>query len=204
MYLNVNLITSKGFTLREVLILQLLKQNQTEDLEKELVLYLSDDILERFKEDGLITSIKKRRKDESDFRVMRLSTKGKKMLKDFTENFEGTEEDRIIAEWAIEQYKRKDKEVGNEGRVKKYLTLFRQETDIDKNKLAYLIGHFLKDDYVDDTSRVLEYALFYPKKFTTDGGRTIAFQATWDVEDSWLYRHYLKNKKEFDEKFETL
>lgn len=166
-------------------------------IRKDVLETTPDDVYSRLVSTSLISSIKGTTK-ENPLHKIRITAKGKKL---FSEPIAGEEEDRLF-DWLSNYYKEKGKEVGNPNRVKKLLQWFKQETGIEKNNLVKLFIHFLKDSYVDEESRVLEFTLFYPKKYTTDKGKSIAFEAKLDIFDSWLYKHYLHNKEELDKTFE--
>jgi uncharacterized protein YneR len=158
---------------------------------------MPQDVYSRLEATSLISSIKGAAK-ENPLHKVRITTKGKKL---FTEPVAGEEEDKLF-KWLSNYYTGKGKEIGNPNRVKKLLLWFKQETSIEKNNLVKLFVHFLNDSYVDEASNVLEFTLFYPKKFTVDRGKTIAYEAKPDIHDSWLYKHYLKFKQELDNTFE--
>jgi len=170
-------------------------------VEKRVLETLPDDVLKRLEESSLVTYIKG--KANEDVRLkLRLSNKGKKLLNTIlTEPIASDEEDKLFT-WLSNYYIEKNKEIGNPNRVKKYLAWFKHETGIQKNNLVKLFIDFLKDEYVDEASKVLEFTLFYPKKFTSDRGKTICYEAKPDIHDSWLYKHYLKNKERLDNSFE--
>lgn len=160
---------------------------------KERLEQTPQDVLKRLEALSLVKSIKGSAK-ENPLHKLRITDKGKKLL---IEPIGGEDEDKLFI-WLADYYTNRGKEIGNPNRVKKLLLWFKQETGIEKNALVKLFMHFLNDDYVNEESRVLEFTLFYPKKFTTDKGKSIAYEAKPDIYDSWLYKHYLKYKEELD------
>lgn len=158
---------------------------------------MPQDVYSRLEELFLISSIKGTPK-ENPLHKIRITTKGKKL---FTEPVAGEVEEKLF-NWLSKYYTDRGKEIGNPNRVKKLLQWFTQETGIERNNLVKLFIHFLNDSYVDESSNMLEATLFYPKKYTTDKGKTIAYEAKPDIYDSWLYKHYLQNKEELDKTFE--
>jgi len=162
-------------------------------VKKEVLEHIPQDVLKRLEISYLIKSIKGSAK-ENPLHKLRITDKGKKLL---VEPIGGEDEDKLFM-WLANYYTERGKEIGNPNRVKKLLLWFKQETGIEKNALVKLFMHFLNDDYVNEESRVLEFTLFYPKKFTTDKGKSIAYEAKPDIFDSWLYKHYLKYKEELD------
>src|SRR5690606_28149104 len=112
MYLNIDLIKSKNFTLPEIFCMQLLKQNKYENREEELAMYFTDDIFEKFEKQGIITKVKKKRKSDSDFSIIRLTSKGLKLLDDFY-TAEADEDNLKIYDWIESIYIKSGKEIGN-------------------------------------------------------------------------------------------
>lgn len=157
-----------------------------------------EDVFSRLEETSLISRIKGTTK-ENPLHKIRITAKGKKL---FVEPVAGEEEERLF-EWLSKYYTDREKEIGNPNRVKKLLQWFKQETGIERNNLVKLFIHFLNDSYVDEASNVLEFTIFYPKKFTVDKGKTIAYEAKPDIYDSWLYKHYLRHREQLDNSFET-
>ncbi len=155
-----------------------------------------------FDKNGWIKHIKKKSVKEHLYCSLRLSDKGRSYLRDLFKESEATQEDREYLRRLTEYYISKGKEIGNPNRVLNYLIKFRTESGISGDNLTRLFGDFLSNDYVDEHSRILEFTLFYPKKFTTDKGKSIAYEAKWDLHDSWLYKYYLQNKIRLDATFD--
>jgi len=195
-YINFNLLHKKGLEPEDVYFLLGIKQLEREVLDK-----LPGGVFNRLESLSLLTAIKGRKGDNPAYNV-RLSSLGKKLVKEiFTEPIAGDVEE-VMLTWLSKYYTGKGKEIGNPNRVKKLLAWFSSETGIYKNDLIKLFVDFLQDDYVDEASRVLEFTLFYPKKFTTDKGKTIAYEAKPDIFDSWLYKHFDKNRERLIKTFE--
>lgn len=196
MYINFNLLHKKGLEPQDIYFLAGIKQIEKEALDK-----LPGDVFNRLEALSLLTSIKGKKGDNPMYNV-RLSSVGKKLVKEvFTEPIAG-EDEEILFNWLSKYYTDRGKEVGNPNRVKKLLAWFSSETGIYKNDLIKLFVDFLQDDYVDEASRVLEFTLFYPRKFTTDKGKTVAYEAKPDIFDSWLYKHFDKNRDRLIKTFE--
>lgn len=199
MYINFSVFNSVELQKSDLVFLAAIKQIETDFLQKNL----TEDDYTRFKELSLIKHIKTKKKNEHPYISLRLSDKGTKFINTvFSEPVAG-EDEEILFNWLSKYYLERNKEVGNPNRVKKLLAWFSNETGIYKNNLIKLIVDFLKDEYVDEESRVLEFILFYPKKFTTDKGKTVAYEAKPDIYDSWLYKHYQKNKERIERTFEN-
>jgi hypothetical protein len=198
MYINLSVFGKSGLEYSDLVFLCGINQTQTDWL----IENLKESDYKRFERLSLIKHIKQKSKKEHLYISLRLSDTGKKLINSiFTEPVAG-EDEEILYEWLSKYYIDKGKEVGNPNRVKKLLAWFSQETDIYKNNLIKLFVDFLKDDYVDEASKVLEFTLFYPRKFTTDKGKTIAYEAKPDIYDSWLFKHFEKNKQRLLETFE--
>jgi hypothetical protein len=196
MYLNFQTFKKHNLKPEDLFYLLAVKQIEKEQLET-----LPQDVIERFEALGILTIIKGA-KSEAESLKIRLNDKGKKFLNSlFAENTWG-EDEEIIFNWLADYYKKRGKEVGNPNRVKKLLKWFSEETGIYKNNLIKLFIDFLNDEYVEEESRVLEFTLFYPKKFTTDKGRTVAYEAKPDIFDSWIYKHFERNKERLIKTFE--
>jgi hypothetical protein len=196
MYLNFQTFKKHNLKPEDLFYLLAVKQIEKEQLET-----LPQDVIERFESLGILTTIKGVKSDSEQSKI-RLNSKGKKFLNSlFAENTWG-EDEEIIFNWLADYYKKRGKEVGNPNRVKKLLRWFSEETGIYKNNLIKLFIDFLNDEYVEEESRVLEFTLFYPKKFTTDKGRTVAYEAKPDIFDSWIYKHFEKNKERLIKTFE--
>lgn len=162
------------------------------EINKQKLETIPDDVLRRLQEASLLKSIKGSPK-ENPLHKLRISDKAKKLF--ITPKY--TEDEEILYKWLSEYYTLKKKEIGHPERVKNLLLWFKQETGFEKNRLIWLLQHFLSNEYVDENSRVLEYTLFAPKKITLDN-KTIAYCTTPDIYDSWLFNHYRKNKEEID------
>jgi hypothetical protein len=195
-YINFQLFHSKGLKPEDLYYLAGIKQ-----IDKEVLEEIPSDVLLRLEALSLLTSIKGKKGDNPVYNV-RLSANGKKLLKEiFTESIAGDIEE-VLLTWLSKYYTDRGKEIGNPNRVKKLLAWFSSETGIYKNDLIKLFVDFLQDDYVDEASRVLEFTLFYPRKFTTDKGKTVAYEAKPDIFDSWLYKHFDKNRERLIKTFE--
>ena len=196
MYINLSVLGKSGLEYSDLVFLAAIKQVDKDVLEK-----LTGDVFNRLEGLSLLTSIKGKKGDNPMYNV-RLSSVGKKLVKEvFTEPIAG-EDEEILFNWLSKYYTDRGKEVGNPNRVKKLLAWFSSETGIYKNDLIKLFVDFLQDDYVDEASRVLEFTLFYPRKFTTDKGKTVAYEAKPDIFDSWLYKHFDKNRDRLIKTFE--
>lgn len=194
--MHINFKIYQKHNLTPELLIQLIAIKQKE------VSVINTDVLSHFEEIGYISYIKGK-KDQDKRELVRLSDKGKKLLRELTtDSKDWTHIEETLFDWLSTYYQVRNKQVGNPNRVKKLLRWFSLESGLEKNDLVILISDFLASDEVEDNSKVLEYCLFYPKKFTTDGGKSIAFEAKPDIFDSWLYKYYQQNKEKIDKLIE--
>ena len=81
MYINFKLAEERGISPSQVLLLQTIKQNKTDDLSALLERIAGLD-MQFFEEFGLVQFIKAKSKKDSKFKLVRLSDKGSKLLED--------------------------------------------------------------------------------------------------------------------------
>lgn len=194
MYINFGLMRKWGLSPVDVANLQLISQNKFEDLEDIVTNNISLEILDYYQRLEYITLVKAKNKADTIQNRIRLSSKGSDLL----ENLQVpqiNEDDLKLYDWLEAIYKAEDKEIGNRTKTKLYIASFRAHSGIDRNKLAFLCKSFMGDSSQFEWSKRLEYLFFKPSN---------AFSVKFDLEQSSLYRYYLKNKTAFDKKFETL
>jgi hypothetical protein len=193
MHINVKNLLSLSNPLMLPFLL-LLKQVPKKDLTEELArLIIDDPSLDNLIEEGYVKVIKSK-KDADMISLLRLDKKGTAYLHSL-EEAEVLDEDKKIFDWLSEIYKKNDKQIGNGKRTQRHIASFREKTDIEKNKLAFLCDTFIKDDSEMEWSFKLEYVFFKP---------TNAFQTRFVLEDSRLYKYYMKRKEFFDNKFKSI
>lgn len=194
MYLNVDYIHKKGLSLQEVLVLQLIKQNKFENQEDNIAIYLDDEMLLKFDDLGYLDQVKKKRKSDSEFKILRTTKKAN----DFLDNCEIPEvdEDSIrLFQWVKQIYLNEGKDIGNQKKCKLYIAQFAKESGISRNYLAHLIGEFISDESEMEYSKRMEYLFFK--------GSSV-FSTKFDLHQSRLYQYYLKNQEKFDREFEKI
>lgn len=188
MYINVKVLEKNKLTIIDVGLLQLLHQAKTEDVSGILESYNGN--LDVLKDKGLLSEVKPKNKKESVFKCLRLSKKGKQLLEDINTP-EVLEEDEKVFEWLKNYYLKAEKEIGNGAKTKRHIRDFRTKSGIEKNNLIKLVLDFLAEN--EEKSKKLEYIWYYPKT---------AFATRFDLEESWLWNHYIKNKERLDKTFD--
>jgi hypothetical protein len=188
MYINTKILKQHNLNLQQVSLLQILHQNKTEDMSELLESYNGD--LDVLNEKGLLSEVKAKSKQESVYKRLRLSKKGSELLEDLSTP-EVLEEDKKVFEWLKNYYLKADKEIGNGAKTLRHIRDFRTKSGIQKNNLITLVLEFLKEN--EERSKKLEYIWYYPKT---------AFATRFDLEESWLWNFYQKNKERLDAKFE--
>lgn len=189
-YFNDDYIHEKGYTLNDAVVLQLLHQNRTEGKEKSLSLYSSKEMLEKFSENGLITSIKKKRVSDSDFSVLRITKKGRDLLDCF-----GTPKltvgDSEMFDFLAEAYLRHEDEertIGNKKKTREYCAIFRQKLSLTLHEMYYLCQLFLAEYKF---TKVLE-KVFFDKNLHRYG----TFESNF--EDAKLLQYLEENREKVE------
>ena len=189
MYINLKVFQSSGLQFGDLVFLCAISQRDSEFL----INNLTDDCFNRLEALSLLTNVKSKKKDEHPYISLRLSEKGKQLLSEL-EEAEILEEDEKVLSWLCDQYLKLDKTVGNKKRTARHIRDFRIKSGIEKNNLIRLCLDFLSDETNMEYNNVLEYAFY---KAPT------AFQTRFNLEDSRLYKHYIKHKERLDSTFET-
>lgn len=191
MYINFDLVKKKELTLTDVVNLQLISQNKNESLEEIITESISLGTLDSYQDRGLVVLIKAKNKRDSIQNRIRLSPKGHDLLEDLQVP-EINEDDLKLYNWLEATYKKEGKELGNRKKTKLYVSLFRANSGIDRNKLALLCKTFMNDSSQFEWSKRLEYLFFKPSN---------SFSVRFDLEQSRLYQYYIKYQEDFDNKF---
>jgi hypothetical protein len=194
MYVNFDLMCKWGLSPIDVINLQLISQNKTESLEEVITNNISLEVLDKYQKSEYVSLVKAKNKADTIQNRIRLTSKGSDLLETLQVP-EVNEDDLKLYDWLEGIYKAEDKEIGNRKKTKLYIALFRAHSGIDRNKLAYLCKSFMNDSSQFEWSKRLEYLFFKPSN---------AFSVRFDIEQSSLYRYYLKHKTSFDNKFQTL
>ena len=181
MFINFNIYKKYNLTPEYLINLLAIKQKQTEEI--------NTDVLGRFEELGYVTYTKGK-KNQDICELVRLSDKGKKLLTEL-EEAETEEQDKTVFEWLKNYYLKADKEIGNGAKTQRHIRDFRIKSGIQQNNLIKLVLDFLAEN--EERSKKLEYIWYYPKT---------AFATRFDLEESWLWSHFIRNKERLEKTFE--
>lgn len=194
MYINFEIAKSKGLSPTDVANLQLISQNKTESLWEIITETITLGTLDRYQSLGYASLVKAKHKSDTIQNRIRLTPKGNAFLEELQIPMIN-EDDLKLYDWLESVYKSENKEVGNRKKTKLYIALFRANSGIDRNKLAYLCKVFINDSSQFEWSKVLEFLFFKPSNM---------YSTRFDIEESRLYKYYLKHQAMFDNKFKTL
>lgn len=194
MYINFNVVKFMGYSPSDVFNLQIIFQNRTESLEELILESVSNDTLMSYSDKGLVTFIKEKNKKDTLANRVRIAPNGSELLSTF-QIPEVNEDDLKLYDWLESVYKSENKEIGNRKKTKVFIALFRVNSGIDRNKLAYLCKVFMNDTSQFEWSKVLEYLFFKPANM---------YSTKFDLEESKLYKYYLRYQDMFDNKFKKL
>ena len=193
MYINFKILEGKAVEVEDLILLAACRQNKTESLGKFIEDKFGKGKLWFLEQKGYIEYIKGKKSD-TEFDRVRISSKGQDLL-DAVETPEVTPEDLRLYEWLESIYKDSGRVVGNRKKTKLYISLFRTQSQIDRNRLAFLCSTFIEDSSEMEYSIKLELLFFKPAN---------VFTTRFDLEESRLWKYYLKNQEFFDEQFKTM
>ena len=188
MYINISVLEKSGLQFSDLVFLCAISQVETDWL----IENLNEDAYSRFKTLNLIKHIKQKSKKEHLYVSLRLSDEGKALLSEL-EEAEVEEQDTKVGHWLINHYKQIDKQVGNSKRLMRHIRDFRLKSGIEKNNLIKVCLDFISDDDNMQYNNVLEFAFYKP---------LTAVQTRFQLEDSRIYKHYLKKEDYFKSIFE--
>jgi hypothetical protein len=191
MYINFEIAKKRGLSPTDVVNLQLISQNKTENLFSIINENISLSTLDKYQQLGYITLVKAKNKSDSIQNRVRLSKSGYEILEDLQVP-EINDDDLQLYNWLEKTYQKEGKELGNRKKTKLYIALFRVNSGIDRNKLALLCKAFMNDSSQFEWSKKLEFLFFKPGN---------VFSVKFDLEQSKLYQYYIKHKEHFDNKF---
>lgn len=190
MYINFKLLAEKEIYPEYFIFMQAVSQNKSEDLSRfledyyEKLYYTNQEPPEEF------TLVKAKNKSHTFYQRLRLSDRGKELLEELTTP-SVEEQDKKVADYLIQVYTKAKKDVSGKVRIYRHVRDFRIQSGIQKNNLIRVCQDFLTHN--EEQSHKLEYIFFKPAN---------AFDTRFRLEDSWVYKHYLKNKERLDATFE--
>ncbi len=188
MPINTTYLEKKGLEPYDFFLMNLIFQNSTTDMSAYLAMYLTEDHLQRLLAMDLLTMVKAKRKDEHDFKRLRLNKKGKSIrlnasIMDFTEN------DEKLYDALVKVFESVEKSVGNDLKVKQLLAWFRTETGYSRKKIFIAI-RFYVGDLVDKNKQQ-----FIPTLENLIWKGASLFSNKWVLSDSKLYQYIQENKQ---------
>lgn len=189
MYINFETLKKNNLNIGDLEILIAIKQLEKQYIEENKE-YIQNRLDSHLYSLNILSEIKGKKNEESIFKI-RLNRKGRELL-ELLEEANILEEDKIVLDWLSKEYINRGKEIGNSKRTLRHIRDFRIKSEISKNNLVILCLDFLKDDNNMEYNHKLEYTFYKPPTL---------FQTKFNLEDSRLYRHYLKHKERIDKKF---
>ena len=186
MYINLSVLGKSGLEYSDLVFLAAINQTETEWL----IENFKDSDYERFERLSIIKHIKQKSKKEHLYTSLRLSDLGKNLLSEI-EEAPIEEEDKTVFEWLKNYYLKAGKEIGNGAKTQRHIRDFRIKSGIQKNNLMKLVLDFLAEN--EERSKKLQYIWYYPKT---------AFATRFDLEESWLWSHFIRNKERLEKTFE--
>jgi hypothetical protein len=186
MYVNLSVLGKSGLEYSDLVFLCAINQTETDWL----IENLKESDYERFEGLSLIKHIKQKSKKEHLYNSVRLSDLGKSLLSEL-EEAEIAPEDKTVFEWLKNYYIKAGKDIGNGAKTQRHIRDFRLKSGIQKNNLINLVLDFLAEN--EERSKKLEYIWYYPKT---------AFATRFDLEESWLWNHFIRNRERLEKTFE--
>ncbi len=162
MYINVEILSAKNLTLYNLGVLQLIKQNRTEDLSEMIRISVEGTlILEQFLSEGYIEYVKPKKKSDNVYMCVRTSKKGTEAL-DLIGTPDITDGDFQLYQYLCEMYMNEDttRTLGNRKAGLIYSSQFRQIMGFTLHEAYYLYEMFINNVTF---TKVLEY-IFFSKK----------------------------------------
>lgn len=200
MYINFSTLDRflQIFSFEDFLYLCAVKQQEAEKQEQ-----LKAD-QEKLKEQKYIKTLKNG--------TIRLDKKGTEFLNKVSRSDKITEETKILGEWLIKIYKRReDGIVRNKTELFRRLQWFQDETGIIKNKLAKLLQCFISDTYTKETGlTVEEFKRQNPRMVLSNLVENVfwtpkdRYSKYYNLNDSPLYMYYDENQDYVESVWEKL
>ena len=194
MYINTTILKSKNLSLQEFSVLCLIRQQKFENNTEILEYELNTEVLEKFKDLGLVEYVSRKNKAQKELDLIRTSKKANDWIDDI--NTADVCEDILkIYNWVENIYLSTNREIGNKKRTKQFIAQFSKESSITRNHLAYLIQSFINTESEFDWSKKLQFLFFKGESL---------FSVRFDLHSSRLYQFYLKQENYFLEQFSKI
>lgn len=185
MYINFEILFKRDLIPQDLLFLQAVKQQKTEDTSEYIAMLLDDERYEVLKEMDLVYQIKGTKK-MNDIERMRVTPKGNKFLEEV--RIAGvTEGDIQMYDYLCEMYLSHhddERHIGNKKKTKIYCSVFRKSLNLTLKEMYWLCYMFLEE--YSHTKR-LEYIFF-----NSNNNRYGKFEN--NIEDSPLFQYYDENE----------
>ena len=188
MYINTNIVKHYNLNLQQVALLQILHQAKNEDVSEWLESYNGD--LDVLNEKSFLSEVKAKNKQESVYKRLRLSKKGREVL-NAIETPEVTEQHIKMRDYLIEMYlNNEDKErvVGNKKLIGIYISVLQNYLGLDIYRFYYLCDFFLSEHIF---TKKLENVFMDRNKIRYGDFKN-------HIEDSALYQFYEQRKQEVE------
>ena len=188
MYINTNIVKHYNLNLQQVALMQILHQAKNEDVSEWLESYNGD--LDVLNEKSFLSEVKAKNKQESTYKRLRLSKKGREVL-NAIEIPEVTEQHLKMRDYLIEMYlNNEDKErvVGNKKLVGMYISVLQNYLGLDIYRFYYLCEFFLSEHIF---TKKLENIFMDRNKIRYGDFKN-------HIEDSALYQFYEQRKQEVE------
>lgn len=190
MFVNYEIMTSKHLSIRELGILQLIKQNKIEDLSQEIEFEVKGtEIIEKFLNIGYIEFIKGK-KGQTQYQTIRTTKLGNEVL-DLIATPIIQDSDIQMYNYLCEMYMNEDatRTLGNRKAGLRYCAEFRQILGLTPHEMYWLCFMFVQNMTF---TRVLEYIFFEKKHFPYGKFKD-------NLDSSKLYQFWMDNEYEIRE-----
>ena len=194
MYINTTILKSKNLSLQEFSVLCLIRQQKFENNTEILEYELNTEVLEKFKDLGLVEYVSRKNKAQKELDLIRTSKKANDWIDDIN-TADVCEDSLKIYNWVENIYLSTNREIGNKKRTKQFIAQFSKESSITRNHLAYLIQSFINTESEFDWSKKLQFLFFKGESL---------FSVRFDLHSSRLYQFYLKQENYFLEQFSKI
>lgn len=185
-YFNYFFAAEKGIKPEDIINLQLISQNRFEELAEIIETNVTIDVLRDFEQKGYTEYVKSKKKSDTPFKLVRLSSAGKELLELLTTPSISEGDTRMFA-YLQSMYLEADEErkIGNRKKSLQYCAEFRQLCGLSLHEMFYLCQLFTTEY---PYSKVLEY-IFFQKRDNPYG------KFKENLEASKLYQFYVDNKE---------